>query len=143
MHEMALVRNVVDIVVEQAEKSGAEEVKTVYLTIGQGRDVVIDYLDGLFKFLARGTVAENAELVVQTTPMTVKCNQCGFIFPINVFKQETWVCPSCKAEKDYKLNSGMEFMINRIEVKGHKPPQVEQTEETRAPATGQKAAATE
>ena len=125
MHEMALVRNVVDIVVEQAEKSGAEEVKTVYLTIGQGRDVVIDYLDGLFKFLARGTVAENAELVVQTTPMTVKCNQCGFIFPINVFKQETWVCPSCKAEKDYKLNSGMEFMINRIEVKGHRPQAAE------------------
>ena len=112
MHEMALVRNVVDIVVEQAEKSGAEEVKTVYLTIGPGRDVVIDYLD-------------------------------GFIFPINVFKQETWVCPSCKAEKDYKLNSGMEFMINRIEVKGHKPPQVEQAEETSTPATGQEAAATE
>lgn len=92
MHEMALVRNVVDIVVEQAEKSGAAEVKTVYLTIGQGRDVVVEYLDGLFQFLARGTVAEHAELVVQTTPMTVKCNQCGFIFPINVFKQETWVC---------------------------------------------------
>lgn len=125
MHEMALVRNVVDIVVEQAEKSGAQEVKTVYLTIGQGRDVVIEYLDGLFQFLARGTVAEHAELVVQTTPMTVRCNQCGFIFPINVFKQETWVCPSCKAEKDYKLNSGMEFMINRIEVVGNKPPQAE------------------
>ena len=72
MHEMALVRNVVDIVVEQAEKSGAAEVKTVYLTIGQGRDVVVEYLDGLFQFLARGTVAEHAELVVQTTPMTVK-----------------------------------------------------------------------
>ena len=118
MHEMALVRNVVDIVVEQAEKAGAKEVKTVYLTIGRGRDVVEEYLDGLFQFLARGTVAEHAELVVHTTPLTVKCNQCGFIFPINVFKQETWVCPSCKAEKDYKLNSGMEFMINRIEVVG-------------------------
>ena len=31
------------------------------------------------------------------------------------------MCPSCKAEKDYKLNSGMEFMINRIEDVGHKP----------------------
>jgi hydrogenase nickel incorporation protein HypA/HybF len=121
MHEMALVRNVVDIVVDQAEKSGAKEVKTVYLTIGSGRDVVVEYLDGLFQFLARGTVAEHAELVVQTTPMTVRCNKCGFIFPINVFKQETWTCPSCKAEKDYTLNSGMEFMINRIEVVGEKP----------------------
>ena len=121
MHEMALVRNVVDIVVDQAQKANASEVKAVYLTIGSGRDVVIEYLDGLFQFLARGTVAEHAELVVQTTPMTVRCNQCGFIFPINVFKPETWVCPSCKAEKDYKLNSGMEFMINRIEVAGERP----------------------
>lgn len=126
MHEMALVRNVVDIVVDQAQKAHASEVKAVYLTIGSGRDVVIEYLDGLFQFLARGTVAEHAELVVQTTPMTVKCNQCGFVFPINVFKPETWVCPSCKAEKDYKLNSGMEFMINRIEVAGERPAPVQE-----------------
>lgn len=126
MHEMALVRNVVDIVVDQAQKAHASEVKAVYLTIGSGRDVVVEYLDGLFQFLARGTVAEHAELVVQTTPMTVKCNQCGFVFPINVFKPETWVCPSCKAEKDYKLNSGMEFMINRIEVAGERPAPVQE-----------------
>ncbi len=140
MHEMALVRNVVDIVVDQAQKANASEVKAVYLTIGSGRDVVIEYLDGLFQFLARGTVAEHAELVVQTTPMTVRCNQCGFIFPINVFKPETWVCPSCKAEKDYKLNSGMEFMINRIEVAGERPQDAPEAAESGQAAASEPAA---
>ena len=134
MHEMALVRNVVDVVVKYAEDAHASEVKTVYLTIGRGRDVVEDLLDGLFKFLARGTVAENAELVVHTTPMMVRCNQCGLVFHIDVFDQKTWVCPKCGAEKDYKLVSGMEFTINRIEVVAAAPDGQPAPEEAAAPA---------
>lgn len=118
MHEMALVRNVVDIVLDQAEKSKATEVKAVYLTIGYGRDIVEEYFDGLFSFLARGTIAEHAELVIRRTPYTVRCNQCHRVFHIDVFDEKTWVCPFCKAERDYKLNSGMEFAITRIEVAG-------------------------
>lgn len=122
MHEMALVRNVVDIVLDQAQKSQAAEVKAVYLTIGYGRDIVEEYFDGLFSFLARGTIAEHAELVIQRTPYTVRCNQCHHVFHIDVFDEKTWVCPFCKAEKDYKLNSGMEFSINRIEIAGPGAP---------------------
>ena len=122
MHEMALVRNVVDIVLDQAEKANATEVKAVYLTIGYGRDIVEEYFDGLFLFLARGTVAEHAELVIQRTPYTVRCNQCHRVFHIDVFDEKTWVCPFCKAERDYKLNSGMEFAITRIEVANDTAP---------------------
>ena len=122
MHEMALVRNVVDIVLDQAEKANATEVKAVYLTIGYGRDIVEEYFDGLFSFLARGTVAEHAELVIQRTPYTVRCNQCHRVFHIDVFDEKTWVCPFCKAERDYKLNSGMEFAITRIEVANDTAP---------------------
>ena len=46
------------------------------------------------------------------------CNQCHHVFHIDVFDEKTWVCPYCKAEKDYRLNSGMEFSINRIEIVG-------------------------
>lgn len=138
MHEMALVRNVVDIVLEYAEKVEATEVKTVYLTIGYGRDVVEEYMDGLFQFLARGTVAEHAELVISRVPYTVRCNTCGFVFPINVFDQSTWVCPACKTERDYTLNTGREFFISKIEVAGApRPAEAEkpaQAAETGAPA---------
>lgn len=125
MHEMALMRKVVDTVVDYAEKAQATEVKAVYMTIGMNRDVVEEYMDSMFAWLARDTVAEHAELIVRRTPYTVKCNQCGCIFHINVYDDATWVCPNCDAVRDYKLNSGMEFTINSIEValpEGAQPP---------------------
>lgn len=120
MHEMALVRSVVDIVLEQAELSGAAEIRNVHLTIGKGRDVVVPLMEGLFQHLARGTVAENAKLIVHTTPLTVRCNRCDCVFPVNVFQRTTWTCPDCGAEKDYTLNSGMEFTVDRIEAVGRR-----------------------
>lgn len=116
MHEMALMRNVVDTVLEYAGQAQATEVKAVHLTIGFNRDVVEKYMDSMFAFLARGTIAEHAELIVRRTPYTVKCNRCGRVFHINVYDSSTWVCPQCQTERDYKLHSGMEFVINNIEV---------------------------
>lgn len=116
MHEMALMRTVVDTVLDYAGEVNAVEVKTVYLTIGLNRDVVEAYMDSMFAFLARGTIAEHADLVVRRTPYTVACNQCGRIFHIDVYDATTWACPRCKTERDYKLHSGMEFAINNIEV---------------------------
>ena len=116
MHEMAYVRNVVDAVNECAEREGAAEVREVYLTIGEARDIVEEFFEGLFQFLARGTVAEHASIVIRRVPFTVRCNQCGTVFPLDVRDRATWACPACGAREDYHLNSGMEFSVDRIEV---------------------------
>lgn len=116
MHEMSLVRDVVDIVNQRAAECGNVSVRAVHLTIGDGRDIVFDLVDGLFKYLARGTACAGAELVVRHVPLTVRCRRCGTVFPIDVFDSATWTCPRCTAEHDYDLNSGMEFSIDRIEV---------------------------
>lgn len=134
MHEMSYVRNVVDIVNKHAEREDVAEVKAVYLTIGMARDIVEEYFQGLFQFLARGTVAEHAEIVIRRMPLTVKCNQCGTVFPLNVHDESTWVCPNCKAEHDYKAHTGMEFTIDRIEVRAKTAEEAaEQAEEGMAP----------
>ena len=113
MHEMALTRDVVDIVVEQAEAAGAHEVRTVYLTIGYIRDIVEDLFERCFAFLARGTVAERAEIVITRVPLTVRCNGCCHVFHIDVHDESSWHCPHCH-EQSYVLNSGMEFSIDDI-----------------------------
>lgn len=118
MHEMALVRNVVDIVVEKAEASNVREVRAVHIVIGEGRDVVEEYFEGLFRYLARGTVAQRAEVILYRMPYMVRCNQCGFVFHVDVFDQESWSCPACEAYQEYKLVSGLEFYVSRIEVVG-------------------------
>ena len=125
MHEMALMRDVVDIVLKECEGKGVRSVKAVYLTIGEMRDVIDEYVPSLFEYLARGTIAEHAKVVIRHTPTLVRCegidarHPCGNIFPIDVHDSKTWECPRCHAYQRYSLFSGGEFRIDRIEVKNH------------------------
>lgn len=122
MHEMALTRSVLDIVLEEAERHGAAEVRSVRLTIGSLRDIVEGMFDGLFAHLARGTVAEHAELVIVRTPAAVRCNACGYVFHPDVRRAGCSVpapaCPAC-GRRDFGLVSGMEFRVDRIDMAGH------------------------
>lgn len=122
MHEMTLVSSVVNIVLDECEGKGILAVTSVHLTIGDARDVVDEMVPGLFRHLARGTIAENAEIVIRHVPVTVRCNQCGKIFPINVRDEASWSCPRCGAWRDYKMFSGVEFLVDGIEVIGADVP---------------------
>ena len=115
MHEMSLVRPLIQIIKEEAEAAGVKKITAVHLVIGEGRDIVIHLLESMFQFMARGTVAENAKVVVQHIPYMVKCNQCQTEFHLEVMQPEKWACPHCGAYKDYKQVSGNEFYISKLE----------------------------
>lgn len=115
MHEMALVRNIVEIVKDEADAAGAKEVTSVHIVLGEGRDIVVDLFEGLFQFLARDSVAENATIELEHVPYEAQCNQCGEVFHVAFNERDAPVCPKCGAERDYKLVGGMEFYISKIE----------------------------
>lgn len=114
MHEMGVTRSLVDAVVEEAARRGATGVRTVFLRIGFGRDIVDEILDGCFKWMAHGTLLEGCELVIERVPFTVRCKECGTVYPLDVHREETWPCPCCRS-RNYEINSGMEFQIAGIE----------------------------
>lgn len=116
MHEMALAVDVVDAVTSAAKEAGAKRVTAIYLTIGHARDVVEDLFDGLLAHLCKGTVAEGADVVMNNPPLTVCCQNCGTVYPVSLFDTED--CPDCPVcgGHDRRLNSGMEFRIDKIEV---------------------------
>ena len=116
MHEMSLLRPTVDLVLQECEKAGVTRVSAVHLTVGVLRDVIEDYMEGLFQHLARGTAAAGAKLVIKRIPAVVICNECATPFPIDVHDAATWTCPHCGAHKNYRLYSGNEFKVDRIEV---------------------------
>lgn len=116
MHEMSLMSNVLQIVLDECEGADVTAVKAVRLTIGEQRDVVVDYAQGLFRYLARGTVAQDAELVVRQVPFTVRCMECGDIFKIDTRSPDTWECPRCGMRQRYRVFSGHEFQVDSIEV---------------------------
>lgn len=115
MHEMALVRNIMEVVVDEAEAAGAAEVTAVHVVVGEGRDIVENLFESLFQFLARGTVAEKAHIIIEKTPYKVRCNVCGEEFTLSLKDRLSQVCVGCGAEANYKLISGNELYIDKIE----------------------------
>ena len=121
MHEMALVRTVLDEVLKICEDKPIAEVCTVHLTIGEMHDVVDAYVPGLFRYLARGTICENAEIVITRVPVRMRCNECGRVFEVDLHalsmkELQAIACPHCGAVRKYRMVSGREFRIENIEV---------------------------
>lgn len=114
MHEMVYVHKALDIVLETC---GDAVVESVHLAIGEATDIIPEYIEDMFRFLARDTVAENARLVIRRIPFVVQCNKCASHFSLDVHDRETWKCPDCGARQNYHLVSGREFMIEHIEIR--------------------------
>lgn len=115
MHEMGVTRSILETVLDYAQEARVNQVRAVHLTIGWARDIVESLLQGAFDYMARGTVADKADLVITRVPFTVRCNECGIAYPVDVHRDETLPCPLC-GKRDYRLNSGLEFSIDSIEV---------------------------
>jgi len=115
MHELALAKDIVSTVIDVADIKESEEIKAVYITVGEGRDIVPPLFRALFRRFAEGTMLEHAELNFNRKPMRVKCNNCGLVHPVDVRDRKTWGCPNCDS-RNHELYSGMEFYIDYFEV---------------------------
>jgi hydrogenase nickel incorporation protein HypA/HybF len=115
MHETGVCRSIVETVEQFALAHGATSVKSVHITMGAMHDIVPDILEGAFAWMAQGTVVEGAQMVIERIPFTVKCQRCGEVYELDGRDEDTWSCPACHA-RDYRLNTGREFMIDEIEI---------------------------
>ncbi|MBQ9973131.1 MAG: hydrogenase maturation nickel metallochaperone HypA [Firmicutes bacterium] len=116
MHEMMLVESVAKIVLRQAKLAEAEEVLSVTLQVGEIRDVVDELMEKCFRFISKGTIAENATLNIIKVPFIVKCNNCGTEKKEEMSNLNNLHCDSC-GSTDMKLVSGREFFVDDIEIR--------------------------
>lgn len=117
MHEMALVGNIVDIVVEHAQVAQAKEVISVKLRVGELRDIVDDIMEKCFRYVARGSVAENARLAIEKVPLVICCNECNTTIHMQLHTAQTsqTICTKC-GKSNFKIIQGKEFYIEDIEI---------------------------
>ena len=116
MHEMTLMENVLDVVLSEVEGKDVARVTEVHMTIGELMDVIDELVEPLFQFLARGTLAEDAKIVINHVDAYVQCHGCQEAWHIDVRDESTWTCPRCGAYKNYRLVSGREFTIDYLGV---------------------------
>jgi len=112
MHELAITQSMLDLVLEQARKVEAREVKRINLVIGEMSGFVGECMQFYFDFISKGTIAERAALSFKTIPTTARCRSCGKLFELREFD---WTCPDCQGNS-MEIICGKELFVESIEV---------------------------
>lgn len=112
MHEYAITQNMVVLVIEQAQKSGATKVVAINLVVGELSSMVPECIELFFEPLSKGTIAEGAKLNFKCLNAELKCKVCEKVFP----KKENGIeCPECGGSGVF-TDQGYEFYLESIEV---------------------------
>jgi hydrogenase nickel incorporation protein HypA/HybF len=112
MHELTVTQTMLDIVLEQAEKTHARKVGAINLVIGELSGFVEDSVRFYFGFLAKDTIAEGAALNFKSVSPRARCRGCGNTFALKEFD---WSCPRCGGG-DVEITAGKELSIESIDV---------------------------
>ena len=112
MHELAITENILRIAVQAAEEHQAKRVLEIRMKIGAYSGVVPQYIQEYFDLVSRGTVAEGAQLHIETIPATVLCRTCGRITEVERFRIKCAACGST----DVELRTGREYYVDSLEV---------------------------
>ena len=92
MHELTLSQRIVDLVVECARKEGVHEVTRITLEVGMAAGVEPDALRFCFDVVTADTLAQGAELAIETIALHARCRDCACEFePAGLVSS----CPRC------------------------------------------------
>jgi len=112
MHELSLAQALVDRIVDAAEHECALRVERVVVLIGVYSGVERDAFEFAFPFAAEGTLAEGAELVIETSAADAVCGNCRADFKASGIGIR---CPECGSDI-FTLQGGREFLIRSIDL---------------------------
>ena len=113
MHEMSYVVRFVNQAIEGANESKATHIRRVEVSVGEMTDVLPEYLHKYFPIAVKGTMAEGAELSVQTVPVRVLCAGCEQEY--HPTRENKYLCPHC-GDGNGRVIAGRDVVLERIEV---------------------------
>ena len=115
MHELQVTERILDIAVKHAAGHDVSKIVRIGLKIGELSDLEDEWIQRYFDYLSKGTLAENAELVIERAPIVLSCQACSSSFEILKEKLGSPECPEC-GETKCQLVSGREYLVKNIEV---------------------------
>jgi hydrogenase nickel incorporation protein HypA/HybF len=114
MHELAVCQGLIRQVEKIALDEGASAVDIIVLSVGLLSGVEPPLLDRAFDIARMGSVAENAELEIQTGPIVVECRLCG---GSGEARANRLLCPACGYWR-VRVTTGEELLLLRLELSG-------------------------
>jgi hydrogenase nickel incorporation protein HypA/HybF len=112
MHEVGLMENALAIALNYATRERANRIHQIALRVGDLSGVEPDALRFAFDMVTQGTIAERAQLNIETCPTVCYCNDCQREFRPTELGYE---CPICQTWSTYVLQ-GKELELASLEV---------------------------
>ncbi len=112
MHEMSICTALLEQVQRIAKEHNASRIEKIVLQIGPLSGIETSLLTHAYPLAAAGTVAENAELVIESSPIRVKCTRCGAVTEAMLNRL---VCREC-GDFRTQLISGDEMILSQLEM---------------------------
>ena len=112
MHEIGIMESAITAVLDQARQHHARQVNRIVLRIGSLSGVEPEALRFAFDAVTAGTLAEGAELKIETVAARAYCAGCGVEFEDDA--GFIFSCPRCRSFSG-DLRQGREIELSRIE----------------------------
>ena len=118
MHELSVCLSLLDQLKTIAAERGASRIARIELAIGALSGVESDLLMNAWPLASAGTIAVDAEFVIERTGIVVRCSACKAETPAQANRL---VCGECG---DFRttLVSGDEMILKRVELDGSADP---------------------
>jgi hydrogenase nickel incorporation protein HypA/HybF len=112
MHELGLMENALAIALDYATREQASRIHKIALRVGNLSGVEPDALRFAFDVVTQGTIAEQAQLKIESCPTVCYCDRCQSEFqPLNM----GYECPTCQTWSTSILK-GKELELASLEV---------------------------
>jgi hydrogenase nickel incorporation protein HypA/HybF len=112
VHELSLCDDLLGQVFAIAAQHKAQSVESITVQIGALSGVEPALLESAFTMIKAGTVAEQALLIMQTSPVTVLCRKCGTQSEVAANRL---LCNACQSHETTLL-SGDELILASVEL---------------------------
>ena len=93
-----------------AFSSKSPQIRELHVKIGRLSGVEAHYLQNCYEVFRAGTVCENADLIIHTQEIVVKCKNCGFSGDLT---QHDFSCPRCKSS-EISVIDGEDMYLMRL-----------------------------
>ena len=113
MHEVSIMEQTMQVALENARSQDAIAIHLVRMRVGVGSGVVPEALKFAFDVVTKGTIAEGANLEIETVPIACRCAGCGIEFqPLDPFFYQ---CPGC-GQLSSTLIAGRDVELASLEI---------------------------
>ncbi len=110
MHEVSVMRNLLDIVEKTADREGAEKINVIHMRIGEMAGINFDSLEFAFDILSKGTRAEGGRLEYVRVDLLARCAGCSHEFGP---EELVFRCPECGSGR-VDIIAGREMEVDYI-----------------------------